>query len=135
MKEKLWIYSLPFLMAFVIYMISTYQSKKGPHGGTYKSVKNYNIEVKTVYPFIYSYLLDEKLKPIRNKGIQCEALLLLPDNEGITVKLQPFRQDGFIMKTNTAVYDSFKITYHVFGQSISEVFENESFLAQKETAP
>ncbi len=133
MKEKLWIYGLPFLMALVIYMFSIYQSKKGPHGGIYKSVKNYNIEVKTVYPFIYSYLLDEKLKPIRNKGIQCEVLLMLPDNKGVTVKLQPFRQDGFIMKTNSVVYESFKITYHVVGLSVSEVFKNESFLAQKET--
>jgi hypothetical protein len=132
MKEKLWIYSLPFLMAFLIYMVNLYQSRTGPHGGVYKTFKKYNIEEKTVYPFIYSYLLDEDLKPIRNKGIQCEAIFLLPKDSSINVKLQPFRRDGFIMKTNSVVYDSFKITYHVFGKSISEVFKNESFLAQKE---
>lgn len=133
MKERVFIYGLPFALAFLIYFISSYQSKKGPHGGTYKSVQGYKIEVKTIYPFIYSYLLDKDLKPISNKRMFCEATLLLPDDPGVQVQLQPFRRDGFIMKANSIVYRSIKITYHISGKSISEIFENESFLVQKET--
>ena|ERR1017187_10294991 len=131
MRPKILFLSLPLLAAFGYFINSSYQGTPGPHGGIVKSTENHNIEIKTMYPFIYSYLLDKKNKPIKNEGIACEIRFLLPDDTSIDVQLKPYREDGFIMESGSMVYNSMRVTFNVFGKSVSEVFENESAIVKK----
>ncbi len=131
MKLKLFLYGLPFLFAFFIYFFDSFQLMTGPHGGEYKSVQNYNIEVKTIYPFFYSYLLDNKKQPIKNKGIFCQITFLLPNEKSIEVQLKPYREDGFIMESSSLVYNSFRVQFNIFGKLVSATFENESSIVEQ----
>lgn len=130
MRTRIIFYSIP-LLALLGYCIVSFQPTTGPHGGVFKSAENYNIEVKKTYPSIYAYLLDNKNKPIKNKGITCGIRFLLEGDANIEVQLKPYKEDGFILESGSMGYNSFRITFNVYGKSVSAVFENESAIVQK----
>lgn len=126
MKTKFILFGL-LLLAIIFYSVNKHQSIAGPHGGAIQQADNYNIELNAVSSNLYAYLLDQKLKPISNKGISCEVKFLLTDNTTMDAALKPFLEDGFIMESSTIVYQSCKITFNVHGNSISAKFEHENF--------
>ncbi len=115
----------------VLYSLDTYQSPSGPHGGDVKQAENFNIEMKASFPSIYVYLLDQKLKPINNKGITCEIKFFFPDDTSTDLELKPFQDDGFIMESSKIVYNFCIVTFNVFGKSVSAKFEKESTVVRE----
>ena len=130
MKTKFILLGL-LLLAIVFYSVNKLQNNKGPHNGTIQSADNYIIELKTVNSNFYAFLLDQKLKPIKNKGIYCEIKFFLPDNTAIDATLKPFEEDGFIVESNVTVYQSCQVIFNVNGKSVSAKFENENIFVQK----
>ena len=104
------------------------QSEKtdGPNGGRVQSVGEFYIETKAVFPYLYTYLLNDKYKPISNKGITCNVEVLFPDNNQISLELKPEGEDGFRSETNLIGYSWYRVTFQVLGKPISTKFENES---------
>lgn len=103
----------------------------GPHGGIVKPAQQYNIEVKTAYPSIYAYLLDDKKNPISNKKIECTISFLMPDNTNFDVQPKPYLEDGFVVESGSTVYHSCRVTFNVQGKSVSALFENQNVIVQK----
>lgn len=122
-----------FLILLALFLISQnfFQSIIGPHGGKIKPAGEYNIEMKNVYPNIYTFLLDKKNKPIINKGILCEINFILPNHTVINSQLKPFREDGFTMELGEFNFSTCRVFFNVYGKSISAVFDNENPIVQK----
>lgn len=134
MKTKLLVSSSIIVIALLAWSFITLQPTTGPHGGMLKQAENYNIEMKVVHPNLYTYLLDQKLKPISNKGVSCEVKLFFHDNTSIDATLKPFQEEGFIMESGITDYHSCRITFNLFGKKISTRFENENAIVQKKTS-
>lgn len=122
-----------FLILLALFLISQnlLQPTSGPHGGKVKPAGEYHIEMKNVYPNIYTFLLDKKNKPIKNKGILCEINFILPNHTVINSQLKPFREDGFTMELGELNFSSCRVFFNVYGKSISAGFENENPIVQK----
>lgn len=119
------------LLALFLISINFFQSPFGPHGGRVKTAGEYNIEMKNVYPNIYTFLLDKDYKPIKNKEILCEIHFILPDNTKINSQLKPFEEDGFIMELGELNFSTCRVFFNVHGKSVSAGFENEKPIAKK----
>jgi hypothetical protein len=119
-------------MLFVaISLISSKNSQeKGPHGGIVKKADNYFIEMTNPGKFFFAYLLDKNSKTISNKGISGDVKFFLPDSSIFDVQLKPSADDAF---TGEGIpgYSSCKITFNIFGRSISAKFENTLLIARK----
>lgn len=131
MKSKNSIILLFILLASTLISLKIFQSTYGPHGGVVKPAGVYHIEMKNPYGNLYAYLLEADSKPILNKGISCKARYYLPDSTSTEVDLKPFGDDGFTAETTIRFYIC-KITFDVFGKSVSAKFENENPIVQKE---
>ena len=112
--------------------LNYYQTSSGPHGGIVKPAGAYNIELKSTYPNLYTFLLDKNNKPMRNKGILCEIDFLLSDKTKINSQLTPYMADGFMMELGTFNYSTCKVLYNVYGKTISADFDNESAIVKKQ---
>lgn len=104
---------------------------KGPHNGTIKQAGDYYIEMKIIYPNFYAFLLDNKIKPITNKGISCQTQFELGDGTTLNVHLMPYGEDGFFTGSYMPNYSSCEIYFNVFGKSVSAKFENENLIVKK----
>lgn len=131
MKTKLLLSVLILTGIILAYSFNTKQGTTGPHGGRLRQAEKYNIEMKVVHPNLYIYLLDQKLQPISNKGVSCEAKLFFYDNTSVDVPLKPFGEDGFIMESGITDFHSCRITYNLYGKILSTRFENENAIVQK----
>ena len=131
MKSKLILPLLLLTAASFLVSLSTYQATTGPHGGKLKRAENYLIELKMFNADLYTYLLDQKLMPVGNKGISCEIKFFTPDSAYVNTVLKPFREDGFILESNTIVYQSCKVIFKVPGKSVSANFDNENVMVEK----
>lgn len=131
MKTKLLFSVMILAGAILVYSFSAQQATPGPHGGRLKQAENYNIEMKMVHPNLYTYLLDQKLQSISNKGVSCGAKLFFYDNTSVDVPLKPLGEDGFIMESGVTDFHSCRITFNLYGKTISTRFENESAIVQK----
>jgi hypothetical protein len=115
---------LPSLI-FVMASWNTNTKDDGPHGGITKKADNYFIEIKTSDKFVNTWLLDNKMNPIGNKNIACDAKFILADSSFLNIKLLPFDKDGFVTD-NVPGCRVIKIIYTVSAQTnVSEIFENE----------
>jgi hypothetical protein len=103
----------------------------GPHGGTVKQAESYCIEVKNPPGVFYAYLLDKKLKAVSNKGISCEVIFYAVDNSTSNVVLKPDGADAFYTE-NITPYESCRVTFNVFGKSVSAKFQNETLMVKKQ---
>ena len=122
---------LAFLYCVTIALVSWNKlSSTGPHGGTLKKAGNYFIEMKTVEKFFYAYLLDKKLKSIDNKNVSGEVKFFMSDSTNFNVSLKRNTDDAFTCE-NLARSNSCKITFLVFGNSVSAKFENSALLVEK----
>jgi hypothetical protein len=132
MLKQILPFSLIFLVLGILLLVSLNipQTSVGPHGGIVKVAGNYNIEMKSPYGNLYTWILDYKLSPLNNKGVTCEARFYFSDNTIVDTRLKPFGEDGF---TTTTANDflSCRITYKVAGKSVSAKFENENVIVQK----
>ncbi len=132
MKAKFIIISiLLILLALLLVSKNFFQSPVGPHGGIVKPAGEYNIEMKTIYPNIYTFLLNKNNKPIINKKLSCEISFLLPNNSIINSQLRPFGKDGFMMELGGLNYSTCRIFFNVQGKSVSAEFESENPIAEK----
>lgn len=131
MKARLILFVLFLSEILVLYSLNIVQSNTGPHGGEFKQVENFNIEMKSSFPNFYFYLLDQKLKPINNYGISCEVRFFLPDETSTELTLKRFQQDGFMIEAGEIIYNSCRVTFNVFGKLVSAKFEKENFMVRK----
>ena len=130
-ENKIYFFTLLLIAALILISLQIFQSSYGPHGGAIKPTGNYNIEMKNSAGSIYSYLLEQNLKPISNRGITCEASLVFPDYSRTDIELKPFGEDGFSSDVITKYFASSTITFHVLGKNISSEFESETLFAKK----
>ena len=110
----------------------TIANLNGPHGGRLKSVKNYKIEMLAAYNIVYTYLYDEKLKPISVNGITGNIMFYYACYSSINTKLKPYAVNGFFAEVSPIDYYYCVVNFNVFGNLISTRFENLSGLAKKE---
>jgi len=129
-KSKFCISLLIVIVAAIFVSPIIFQSSYGPHGGLIKPAGNYQIEMKNPFGNLYAYLLDKKSRTIPNKGISCKARYYFPDSTTTEIDLKPLGEDGFVTETTIRFY-SCKITFNLFGKSVSAKFENETPIAQK----
>ncbi len=107
-------------------------TSEGPHGGVIKKSEGYYIEMKNnPDTSFFAYLLSKKLKTVSNKGISGEVKLFFPDSTALNVELKPIAGDAFTAKVVPGFY-SCKITFNVFGKSVSAPFDKENQIVQKQ---
>lgn len=131
MKTKILIFSTPFIVAFLVQVFNFIQLGTGPHGGKIKQAQIYKIEAKSMYPFIYMYLLDNKNDPVKNKNLSCDITFLLTDSTDYVVNAKPYRDDGFLIESGALYYNSFRVTFNVSGKLVSATFQNENVVVKK----
>ena len=129
--KNIFILSLLILLSFFLISINFIQSTLGPHGGIVKQAGKYNIEMKTNYPNMYTFLLDKNNKPMHNKGILCEIIYFLPNKTQINYQLNYFGAEGFLLESGALNYSSCRIIFNVFGKTLSADFKNENLIVQK----
>ncbi|MES2140719.1 MAG: hypothetical protein V4511_13505 [Bacteroidota bacterium] len=128
MNAKLILFGLLLSGIVILYSVNVYQSTTGPHGGELEPAENFNIELKEAFPNLQCYLLDQKLLPISNKGVLCEIRFFLPNETSVDLNLKPFEDDGFILESNTIVYNSCRVTFNMSGKSVSAKFSKENLI-------
>lgn len=132
MKTKIIIFGLLLLGSTAAFKSMDFlQTNKGPHGGRIQKAENFNIETKVSYPYFYAYLLNEQLKPLGNKGMACEIKFTYTDSTSLDFPLKPYQEDGFRLESTVSDYNSYRITFHAFGRSVSAKFENENAIVRK----
>jgi hypothetical protein len=121
-----------FIILFVaISQISSNSfQEKGPHGGTIKKAGNYFIEMTNPDKFFYAYLLDKDSHTLSNKGISGDVKFFLPDSSIFEVQLKPSGDNAFSGEGFPGFY-SCKISFNVFGNSVSAKFENQTLIARR----
>ncbi|MDP1802240.1 MAG: hypothetical protein Q8L81_12860 [Bacteroidota bacterium] len=125
------IFFLALLYCITIALVSwSKSSPTGPHGGTLKKSGNYFIEMKNPDKFFYAYLLDKKLNSINNKNVSGEVKFLMPDSTSFNVTLKAATDDGFTCESLPGSY-ACRVTFIVFGKSVSARFENPALLVEK----
>ena len=132
MKTKIIVFVV-LLSVLTVAFISTdtFQVTTGPHGGRLQEVDDFNIETKTAFPNIYTYLLNKQCQPISNTGVSCEIKFFLTDGTTLDIPLKPYEVDGFTMESSILSYNSYRVTFHAFGKPVSAKFENENAIVQK----
>src|ERR1700739_4231650 len=98
-------------------------NKQGPHGGIVKKADNYFIEMKCAENFLYTYLLNDRLKTVDATDLMCEVKFSFPDSTDIRSQLKPNNDDGFICPAPIGFF-SCKITFVAIGKSVSAEFLN-----------
>ena len=121
-----------FFLLTVIFLISmTGSLPQGPHDGVLKKAEGFYIEMKNnPDTSFFAYLLNKKLKTISNKGISGEVKFFFPDSTVLNAELKPAARNAFTAKPVSGFYGC-KITFVVFGKSVSALFEKENQTAQK----
>ena len=129
MKTKLIVPALFILATVFFYALKPFQtSTAGPHGGSLQKAENYHIEMKSFNSNVYTYLLDEKLKPINNTGMSSTIKFFFRDSVTTDAIMKPEGKDGFVLESNTIVYQSCKVSFKMPGKSVSAMFENENII-------
>jgi hypothetical protein len=101
----------------------------GPHGGVVKKAGNYYIEMKNPENYFSVYLLDRKLKTIKDKVDLAEVRFFMSDSTTLDVKLTPSPGNAYATKSIPG-FVSCKITFKVSGNEISAMFENHAQVAE-----
>lgn len=130
MKTKRLILILFILTTVTVVAVNIIQSF-GPHGGTIKQVENYNVEIKVAQSIFYAYLLDNKSKPLSNRGISCSVKFVFPDDIEVLKPLLPVGEDGFFIEAGSAEFSWCIVYFNVHGKPVSVKFENETLIAYK----
>jgi len=129
MKTKFIVPALFILASVFFYALKPFQTTtRGPHGGSLQKAENYHIEMKTFNSNIYTYLLDEKLRSLANKDLSCSIKFFFRDTVTTDATMKPEGKDGFILESNTIVYQSCKVFFKMPGKSVSALFENENII-------
>lgn len=129
MRTKI-MYAL-FLLTILTLLSLVAPTSVGPHGGIVKKAEGFYIEMENnPDTTFFAYLLNKKLKTISNKGISGEVKFFFPDSTALNVELKPAPGNAFTAKPVPG-FNSCKITFLVFGKSVSAPFEKESQTAQK----
>lgn len=112
--------------------IATAHEAKGPHGGQMIDASNgYHAELLNKDGKVSVYLLDDKGKPMSNKGITGSIILQFADKTSATVTLTPSGEDGFSVTNDKAsACTSSVVTFKVNGKTATAKFKAE----KKETA-
>lgn len=131
MNTKLILFGLLLSGIAILYSVNSNQVTSGPHGGELKSAENFHIELKEAFPNLHCYLLDQKLGPVSNVGVLCEIRFFMPDETSVDLNLKPFLDNGFILESNTIVYNSCRVTFNISGKSISAKFDKENMIAHE----
>lgn len=131
MNAKLILFGLLLSGIVILYSVNRYQGTTGPHGGELKAAENFHIELKEAFPNLHCYLLDQKLLPVSNVGVLCEVRFFMPDETSVDLTLKPFLNDGFILESNSIVYNSCKVTFNISGKSVSAKFDKENLIAHE----
>src|ERR1035437_5687794 len=119
MKTKLIVPALFILATVFFYALKPFQTTTGgPHGGSLQKVENYHIEMKAFNTNIYTYLLDEKLKPISNKEMSCTIQFFFNDSVTTDARMKPTGEDGFILESNAIAYRSCKVAFKMPGKTL-----------------
>ncbi len=130
MKTKYAFSLLIFMSGWVLTSLVSPQVKTGPHGGSIRQAENYLIEMKSVYPDFYVYLLKKDFESIGNKNITCDARFYMDDKTTMDVGLQRFGEEAFKAQLAAMNYNSCRITFHMGRNSISAEFDNENAIAK-----
>src|SRR4051812_37856045 len=123
------IFTFIFILV-AISLISNGFQDKGPHGGIVKKADNYFIEMINPEKFLSAYLLDKSMKTISNKGISGDVKFFLPDSSIFDVQLKPSSDDAFTGEGIPGFYTC-KVTFNIFGRSVSAKFDNVTLIAFK----
>jgi hypothetical protein len=128
MRQKYLLIALLLLLTLALVALGFLKPSVGPHGGAVKAAGDYHIEMKAIYPYFYTYLLDGKMRPFSNEGVLCEVKFKFPDDSEIKASLKPYGEDGFFLESSSQNYYSCKIYFNVFGKYVSASFENQNSL-------
>lgn len=132
MKTKIIVFAVVLLIVTTAFIsMNTFQVTTGPHGGSLQQAGDFNIEMKTTFPYIYTYLLNKQFQPISNKGVSCEIRLFFPDSTDLDITLAPYQEDGFRIESSISGYQSCRVIFNAFGKTISAKFENENAIVQQ----
>lgn len=132
MKIKIFLFGLLILGITIAYSsMDPPQAKEGPHGGRVQKAEIFNIETKVSYPYFYAYLLNEQYKPLGNKGMACEIKFTYTDSTSLDFPLKLYEEDGFVLESTVSDYNSYRVTFHAFGRTVSAKFENENAVVRK----
>lgn len=107
---------------------AVWQDPVGPHGGYLKKAGNYTIEMKTGFPFFYTYLLGNRNKPISNRIISCRVMLLLPDHTETQIVMRRYGEDGFFSEAADLPASAYWISFEVDGETVSARFDDINFI-------
>ena len=116
-----------------LYADHTIQMNWGPHGGKYKEVRPYYIELRKESQTLYTYLLDSDKKSLLNTGMHCDGQLSYPDGSSQLIKFVPYKEDGFIAQAVSNTYTTCLISIHLKDRVIQAIFENEQLFANKKS--
>ena len=120
-----------FLLTITALLALNSPPPQGPHGGIVKNAEGYYIEMKNNPDTSFvSYLLNKKLKTVSSKGISGEVKFFSPDSTTLNVQLKPGDKNAFTAKPPLGFY-ACKITFNVFGKSLSATFEKQNQTALK----
>jgi hypothetical protein len=131
MKTKYLFSVLIFIAGWILTSWISPQVKTGPHGGSVRQAENYLIEMKSVYPDFYAYLLNKNSESIGNKNVTCDARFYLNDNTTMDIELHRFGEEGFKAQLAVTNYNSCRITFHRGRNSFSAKFDNENAIVKE----
>ena len=131
MKATYILIAVFLLITITLISLNLMDNPVGPHGGVVKQAGMYNIELKNSYPNLYAFLLDNRQRPISNKGISCDGKLIFADSTSSIILFKPFWEDGFSMKLGSIRYYACRINFNVSGKVVSALFDNDNLIAPK----
>lgn len=121
LKSTLMVILLFSTLGLISFVLSPKQTQ-GPHGGTLKKAGGYFIEIKNFEKILSVYLLDQKLKPVKIKGITGEVKLIFADNTDMTIPLKN-TEERFTCKLPEGMFFC-KIMFKVNDKPVSATYEN-----------
>lgn len=108
-----------------------HQHESSAHGGQIQDANGYHVELLNKDGKVSVYLLDDKAKPMGNKGITGTVILQFADKTSATVALTVSGDDAFSVNNDKAsTFTSCVVTFKVNGKTATAKFKAE----KKETA-
>lgn len=105
--------------------------QESPSRGSIKEADGYYIEVKSAGNNLNVYLLNNKKEPLGTKNITGKVLFFFPDSTEIDINLKSFNENVFTCVAPPGYY-ACKITFNVFGKSVSANFPTQSPVVMKQ---
>lgn len=133
MRDKKYLFLLPVVIAGAWFATQAFPPERGPHNGIVKPADGFYIEAGYNSSEIFAYLLDSTMKPIRNDGITCIAIIEFPDKTTGNLDLYPYGEEGFGAPNIQKDYTTCTIIFEKDGRKVSAEFPNESLVVINET--